>query len=404
VTNRFVDGNGGLSGTGVVDSSIERAGLRPVPGFARPMIVTTMRWFSAARLAHALAGSGFVVSACRPRSHPLGLVGRLAVDCELGRLRPLRSVANAIRRARPDIILPGDERALALLRRLHARTDDPDIAALIERSLGEVNNWPAITSRTALAHAARLAQVAAPETAVIGDAGALDRWASMNPAPFVLKTDGSWGGDGVAIVRGTAQVRSAWRTLANPPSLLRAAYRLFFDREARSLAAWARRVHPTVNAQRFVEGREGIVTAACVDGEIQALVCLEVVTASEARGPASVVRVIEHEGMAEAARRLISRFGLTGFCGFDFIVTATGDAQLLELNPRLTPTSYLLVEEQDRPQGTIALFPPDPGVSPDAVDRPTHAPTLLRYGDRLIAKRGRPLARLDRWLKRSLNA
>src|SRR5258706_2929606 len=31
------------------------AGLRPMPGFEHPMILTTMRWFSAARLDHALS-------------------------------------------------------------------------------------------------------------------------------------------------------------------------------------------------------------------------------------------------------------------------------------------------------------------------------------------------------------
>ena len=56
------------------------AGLRPMPGFERPMILTTMRWFSAARLAHALTEAGFSVSACRPRAHALELVDGLASD------------------------------------------------------------------------------------------------------------------------------------------------------------------------------------------------------------------------------------------------------------------------------------------------------------------------------------
>ena len=48
--------------------------------------------------------------------------------------------------------------------------------------------------------------------------------------------------------------------------------------------------------------------------------------------------------MAETARQLIRRFGLSGFCGFDFILTDDGDAHLLEINPRVTPTCHLLVE------------------------------------------------------------
>src|SRR5262249_57797403 len=101
---------------------------------------------------------------------------------------------------------------------------------------------------------------------------------------------------------------------------------------------------PVVNAQGYVGGREAIATVACVDGQVQALVCLEVVQASQERGPAAVVRIIDHDGMAEAARRLVGRFGLSGFAGFDFILTESGEALLLELNPRATPTCYLLVE------------------------------------------------------------
>ena len=49
------------------------------------------------------------------------------------------------------------------------------------------------------------------------------------------------------------------------------------------MVAWLRRERPVVNAQEFCAGREAIVTAACVDGKVQALVCLEVVQVSEAR-------------------------------------------------------------------------------------------------------------------------
>ena len=138
------------------------------------------------------------------------------------------------------------------------------------------------------------------------------------------------------------------------------------------MLAWLRRERPVVNAQQFCAGREAIVTAACVDGKVQALVCLEVVQVSEARGPAAVVRIVDHPQMAETARQLIRRFGLSGFCGFDFIVTDSGDAQLLELNPRVTPTCHLLVEGVYLDNRIVALFPfellrdPDPGVAVDS--------------------------------------
>jgi hypothetical protein len=317
----------------VIDHRLARArqdwtGLLPMPGFERPMILTTVRWFAAARLAHALIEAGFSVSACRPKAHVLELVDGLTRDCRLARLRRLRSLDAAIRQARPDIILPDDERALVLLRRLHARTrtTDSETSTLLARSLGNIEEWPSISSRTALANEAKALHISAPATDVISSADALSTWAAEQSLPIVLKTDGSWGGRGVAIVGQASQLREAWRTISNPPRLPRALKRMLFNREGGPLAAWVRRVRPVVNAQQFVEGREAIATVACVDGEVQTLVCLEVVQASEARGPAAIVRIIDHPAMAHAARRLVRRFGLSGFCGFDFMIAETGEA------------------------------------------------------------------------------
>jgi thioesterase domain-containing protein len=372
-------------------------GLRPKPGFERPMILTTMRWFSAARLAHALLEAGFSVSTCRPRGHALELLDGLTVDCRLRRLRQVRSLATAIRRAGPDIILPGDERALVLLRRLHARIRDADahLAALIAHSLGNVEDWSSIVSRTALANEARALDIRVPVTETVDGVDALDDWMSRQSLPTVLKTDGSWGGRGVTIVREASRASTAWLTLSNPPALPRALKRLLVNREAGALEAWLRHPRPVVNAQQFVEGTEAIVTAACANGETLALVCLDVSEKSYAEGPATVVRVVDNPAMAEAARLLVRRFGLSGFCGFDFVISRTGEAHLLELNPRLTPTAHLLVEGDHERSRTIALFPAESGAFlPDVLDVPLRAPSLIKLGERITARQHRPIARL----------
>ncbi|HKE67281.1 MAG TPA: thioesterase domain-containing protein [Micromonosporaceae bacterium] len=398
----------------VIDHRLARsratwAGLRPMPGFERPMLLSTMRWFSAARLAHALTEAGFTVSACRPRSHPLEVVEGIVSDHRLSRLRRSRSVVVAIRRAAPDIVLPDDERALALLRRIHARTrrTEPAIAAVIAHSVGAVDHWPSITSRSGLAMQARALDVAAPETAVISDSVALEQWVARHGMPVVLKTDGSWGGRGVAVVRDGSRLREAWRNTSNPPRLTRGVKRMVFNLEAGALAAWLRRARPVVNAQQYVGGREAIATVACLHGEVQALVCLEVVQATEARGPAAVVRIVDHPAMAEAARRLVRRFGLTGFCGFDFIITDSGEARLLEMNPRVTPTCHLLVEGDYQRTRTIALFPaelvrngqPLAAVS-SVLDVPVRAPQLIQRGEWMAARQHRPAARMMRRVTR----
>ena len=45
--------------------------------------------------------------------------------------------------------------------------------------------------------------------------------------------------------------------------------------------------------------------------------------------------------MAATAETLVKRLNLSGFVGFDFILDAIGQSWLLEMNPRLTPTSHL---------------------------------------------------------------
>jgi thioesterase domain-containing protein len=369
-------------------------GLRPAPGFARPMIVTTMRWFSAARLAHALSEAGFEVSACRPPDHPLDVVTTLAADHRLRRVRRLASLETAIRASRPDVLLPDDERAWALIRRLHAYTSDPVTQALIRHSLGD-----AVSSRTAVAQEARKAGVAVPETEVITGLAALSGWA----LPLVLKTDGSWGGRGVATVRTLAQLAPAWASISRLPTFPRAVKRLLVNREADGLLARVRRRRPVVNAQQYVEGREAIVTVACQSGEVRDLVCLEVTQVSTERGPAAAVRVIDHPGMAAAARELVARFGLTGFCGMDFILTPDDEAYLLELNPRVTPTCHLLVESGHPAGRALTLFPPECAAA-EPLDVPVRSLALTELGSRIAARQSRPLTRMGRRLTSRLNA
>jgi hypothetical protein len=238
---------------------------------------------------------------------------------------------------------------------------------------------------------------------------AVRAWTDEHGFPLALKTDGSWGGRGVAIVREEAQIGRAWRSVAYPPRLPRALKRLVVDLEAGPISAWARRAKPIVNAQEFVAGREAIVTASCFEGETEQLVCLEVVHASEIRGPATVVRVIDHPAMAQTARTLIAQLGLSGFCGFDFILSDAGEAHLLELNPRITPTCHLLVEGGYVRHGTVGLFPTDLVRRGEASrapletdDIPVRAPRLVQRGYEIAAGSVRALPQLSRRIKRAL--
>lgn len=375
-----------------------RPQLRPEPGFSRPMLLSTMHWFSSARVAHSLVEAGFTVTSCRPSRHPLALVAGTGAQFRLALFWPIRSLRTAIVRAAPDIILPDDERSIELLRTLHDRvaSEDPALAALISRSLGG-GEFKGLHSRTETLTEARQLGVACPTTRRMTGPEALASW----PTPFVLKTDESWGGRGVAIVRRTDQIYGAWRRLSRPPSFLRAMRLLVVDQNFGNVEAWLRRRRPVVNAQAFVEGTRAIATAACNDGRTLGLVCLAVVHSAEPYGPATVVRIIDNPVMAEAVKRIVHRFELSGFIGMDFLIDAQGVAQLVEINSRVTPTCHLLIEGQAR--GAIALFPQehlrDPG-STFKLDIPERSPALIKFAVDCVRKRARVSSRLFQYLGR----
>jgi len=78
----------------------------------------------------------------------------------------------------------------------------------------------------------------------------------------------------------------------------------------------------------------------CCRGEVLAAECMEVVKTWEAKGPSSVVRLIRDEAMVEAIRKIVGRLGISGFCGFDFMVEA-GSGRLLLIEMNLRPTQLV---------------------------------------------------------------
>ena len=69
--------------------------------------------------------------------------------------------------------------------------------------------------------AARQLGIRTPETLSVPDESALEGCIDAIGLPAVLKSDGSWGGEGVIIVRAREQALAAYRRLANRPSRLK---------------------------------------------------------------------------------------------------------------------------------------------------------------------------------------
>jgi thioesterase domain-containing protein len=316
---------------------VSREQAAPPP--PRVVVVTRYRWMTTARIALDFADAGFEVVALSPRGHVVAAMPFVAASARL----PWRARAVATRLAAlaPDIVVPSDDAAAMLLHAVAALTStDPTIRDVLARSLGR-GDLERLYSRSGVLAAAAAAGIAcAPQTAVERPCEAA-AFAAARGGRTVVKADGSWGGRGVIIADDPAAAAAASARLGRPAGTARTLKRLLVDRDLPMLCDWLRRRRPPVSIQGFVAGRDANIAVACWDGELLASVAVEVSKASHATGPATVVKVIDHAGMTQAARRLCAELGLSGLFGLDFILDDEGRAWLIELNPRATPTCHL---------------------------------------------------------------
>jgi carbamoylphosphate synthase large subunit len=311
------------------------------------LIVTTVRWFPTARLAVALANAGFTVDAVCPSRHALGKTHAVRRMYRYHGLSPLASLRDAITSAKPDSIVPGDDLATQQLHVLYeqeggAGKSGAGVRALIARSLGAPENFRTLYARTEFIKLAEEQGVRVPQTAVIAGASDLRSWIAHAGLPTILKADGSSGGTGVRVVRSLENAERALEDLQAPPLLARAAKRALMDQDVTLVWPSVLRRRSVVNAQTFVEGGEATSAVACSNGQVLASLHFEVVNKVGSSGHATVLRLIDNQEMAAAAEKMARRLNLSGMHGFDFMLeTQTGNAYLIEINPRSTQVGHL---------------------------------------------------------------
>lgn len=387
----------------------------------RALLVASYNWLPATRLALALSEAGFAVEAVCPQGHTLQKVGFVDKTYPSPAASADSILSSAIEAAGPDLVIPCDDRSADRLHQLHARTDPETrdgakLRALLARSLGAPENFPLLQSRGAIMEIAAEEDVRRPETAVVLERAPLLAWLERHGYPAVLKTDGSWGGNGVALVRDHDEALRAFDRLRAPPGLGRALKRLLIDGDASYLRAFLTRTRPITSVQAFVRGRPGNAAVACMNGKVLAAVYVEVLHSNGPTGPATVVRVLDHPAMTYAVEAMVRRLRLSGLCGFDFVLEPGGTgADLIELNPRATPTCHLISADgrdlmaslmaalrrsrTPRPRvgyetGLVALFPqemmrdPDSGFLQSAHhDVPWQSPELVELGKAMLSNR-----------------
>ena len=287
------------------------------------LIATTVRWFPTARLAMALARTGFSVEAVCPNKHPLQKTSVIKKIHPYDGFAPTLSFSNAITASAPDLLVPGDEYAVQCLRKVYDRacgkTAEP-LCSLIEKSLGPAGSFRMLGSRSAVMQLARDESIRVPRTEIVRNVNDLRRCSQEFLFPLVLKADGTSSGEGVRIVRTIEEAKRGLRALQAPLSLLRVVKRVLVDHEMEFVVPTLLRQGHQVNAQEFVEGTDATSLAACWKGDVLASIHFEVVKKQYKNGPASVMRGLDLPISTGHFQEWWTFSICHGFC-FDFLLT-----------------------------------------------------------------------------------
>jgi hypothetical protein len=256
------------------------------------------------------------------------------------RLDSIGALEAALKDAKPDLVIPCDDRVVWQLHEIYER--NPLLRPLIEFSMGAASAYEIVSSRERLLDLAKSLSIRIPETRRVTSEDDISAWFASTASSAVLKLDGTWGGEGVEIVHSEQQAIDAFRKLAQTQNFGMALKRSLVNRDPLAFWGWRRRTAPVITIQQFIAGRPANAMLACWNGELLGMLSVEVLSSQGVTGAANIVSFIDHAEIAQSARLLTRRLGLTGFYGLDFMLeTATGCAWLIEMNPRCTQLGHL---------------------------------------------------------------
>lgn len=315
------------------------------------LLITTATWSCAERIAGAL-GAGGAVEAVFPSGHVVGKSRFLQRAHPYRPLRPLGAIRQAIAAARPALVIPCEDRAADMLGRIY-EAGDAEERALLERSLGAPERISQLYNRRLFTAEAAKAGVPTAGMLPAPDADAVLRGIDCLGLPLVIKSDNSYGGEGVVIAGDKAEALDGWRRLGRPVPRWRQIARAARRRDPHFLAAAFHPEAPVVGLQRFIAGRPATSSFSCWNGQVLAANHFDVEVTRGQTGPATVLTRSDCAQMDDAARRIAAHFGLSGLVGLDFIRDENGQVHLLEINPRATPTSHLALGPGHDPCGAL---------------------------------------------------
>ncbi|HEY6578455.1 MAG TPA: hypothetical protein VIY09_03970, partial [Rhizomicrobium sp.] len=162
------------------------------------LLLSSVGWPSVARLAAGFAHANCTVEALAPAGAAIIASRYLARWRRYRALFPRASMRRAIDAAAPDLLVCCDDRSVAHLLDLYAeRSGDRQFARLVETSLGNPAAIPRLVSRNGFMAEARAEGIRVPWTVALSNEDEADAAAGFLGLPVVIKSDGSWGGEGV---------------------------------------------------------------------------------------------------------------------------------------------------------------------------------------------------------------
>ena len=294
------------------------------------LFATTLDWLFPAQLAGAFTDVGARVEALAPPRSLLTLSRHPLRRHRYRALAAMDSLSRAIAQTRPDMIVPCDDQA----------------ADLVAKARG----IPAI-GRLAFLEAAAKAGAPVPASTALENREALENALRQMGLPLVIKSDHSWGGEGVAIARTRQEARAAFGRMNNP-SRLRDMARALRGRGPHFLTRAIDPMPVRLSAQAFVEGVPATSSIACWRGQVVAAHHFDVLLSSTPTSPASVIAAVPCPQMVASAKAVARSLNLSGLIGLDYIRDGRGQVHLLEMNPRATPTTHLALD-QDLPAALL---------------------------------------------------
>jgi len=311
------------------------------------LVISTQRWPIPARIASALARVGFVVGSISPFRSYIRQTRAVHRHYTYQPWAPANSIIRAIEDWSPDFLVCTDDEAVKILHDIHFRAANGPVVArsaklikLIETSLGNPEGFEFSRKKSKLLLFAKSLGVPCPLTVAISNRD-VDSQLDAVTYPILVKGDGSYAGKSVRIVEDARQARRViceFQLPHNWPTPLRAFVARFFPR---SIVKWIRSEPPAVCIQDFIGGSVANRAVACWEGEVLAGISVRVHESIYPFGAAALVETIDAPEMTDIANVLVKRLNLSGIIGFDFILDSANHAWLIEMNPRVTPVSYL---------------------------------------------------------------